>query len=1294
MIFLREMKFVLALLLLIPILGIGVSDGHGTNEGMSYIIPTLELEKRNLTTGSCFNVFQYLHANKFPSKIEMFLSEKRWLCFGSGISRCFPGLNKVFLKIILLERVYEIAMGYQFWLNEVTHIITCSMEQCPMRHQLNPFNGEKFMELFQRAFIFALDYEMQLESFGHNLTLVLYESYTSQDHILDLQTEQNVTIENITKLITRHLGLVDVTIDEIFFNINQTAQQLLDTVPGDCCSDNQLYTIQYIPSYHIPITINFYWRICENITANNNSIFLERILDNTVTDVNQKAKLLQDTLQELLISQTSTGTDDTRDAKETQTSSTVNERDDSTKVTQSSTSFASTTVVRTTTTTAAVTSPPDTSEVQFRISGPRTINSCGSYQLKAEQISGHQGMALTYNWQLITPAEKLENSSFSSKALQNATGILPIDATTLTLGIEYNLTLTVTNYMDTSKTHYHTITVVDGLTPVLQIKPINVIPNKVRSLTRIRLEAYVTYSFGDNCKVEVTRTAYQWTSNMSNLLPNVTNKRELVIPPHTLPVGASVMFSATVTSTIAETDVTVGDNIIITIIASPLVAHIRGASQRKVGPDDMIELDGSLSSDPDEPEGKNISTLQFEWTCLKVPTKPSCDIGQDRTLEKLRFSSSMLGLGEFEINLKVTKDNREMTSSIILEVQKNPVHLIKMTTRGDRNQFRDDEDVYIQANIRIMELLAIGDLHVTWQEKNNMLDNTTWRFGLTEYTVVARDDQFTTHIVIPASETEPGISYSIFIITTLTHTEATYAMFNFSIYSSIHQCQVETTQYEEMEPLTIRATGCFSDSDTQPLTYQPFLRFELDGGDDVTIVLGGSRGDVEQIVIATPIVYDRESVTVGLKVCDTRMTCIDVSSNTGYISRNTTLTEAEIETFITERITNELMKGNIGTAFINTVSLSSLDRKLMHEQQRRRRDVNVEVHVNTADINTVLIVVNNVDLDESKDNVLTRVGNYQIQILDMIASSGPPDTSDGDVILIFFPQMVQQSFTEANIDTQLEALRKIMEKAKDEGHQLSYETVDRTLTALSTTGEKVKSKGWSQTKRESQLHEIRELRIMALQQLGKALNIESNLVFNIRGNRMGIFSFLPQEDTWLQHDNLHVFLRPGDSIQNMFGYNWCSDDVVCDGLNAILIELDDLDKNVTKCSNFTDVQLLNPITGNPEAITSLEDRMELNFTLVSGDLSDCVCKFWNETTGKLEETGVITSTHDGHVICKTDHLTSFVVVRATHVPGSGTNHLGTIVIILALVTFVVLLVVISGILIKFMHKKKIYPARE
>lgn len=78
------------------------------------------------------------------------------------------------------------------------------------------------------------------------------------------------------------------------------------------------------------------------------------------------------------------------------------------------------------------------------------------------------------------------------------------------------------------------------------------------------------------------------------------------------------MYSATVTSTIAETDVTVGDNIIITIIASPLVAHIRGASQRKVGPDDMIELDGSLSSDPDEPEGKNISTLQFEWTCLKV----------------------------------------------------------------------------------------------------------------------------------------------------------------------------------------------------------------------------------------------------------------------------------------------------------------------------------------------------------------------------------------------------------------------------------------------------------------------------------------------------------------------------------------------------------------------------------------------------------------------------------------------------------------------------------------------------
>lgn len=76
-------------------------------------------------------------------------------------------------------------------------------------------------------------------------------------------------------------------------------------------------------------------------------------------------------------------------------------------------------------------------------------------------------------------------NNFSSSYFDfNISDILPIDATTLTPGTGYTLTVTLTNFLNTAKTRTHTVTVVNDVKPVLLIKPTNVIASRVKTSTR------------------------------------------------------------------------------------------------------------------------------------------------------------------------------------------------------------------------------------------------------------------------------------------------------------------------------------------------------------------------------------------------------------------------------------------------------------------------------------------------------------------------------------------------------------------------------------------------------------------------------------------------------------------------------------------------------------------------------------------------------------------------------------------------------------------------------------------
>lgn len=63
-----------------------------------------------------------------------------------------------------------------------------------------------------------------------------------------------------------------------------------------------------------------------------------------------------------------------------------------------------------------------------------------------------------------------------------------------------------------------------------------------------------------------------------------------------------------------------------------------------------------------------------------------------------------------------------------------------------------------------------------------------------------------------------------------------------------------------------------ADPDSEPLTYQPVFAVRLEDGYK-KIVLGRQKGASSQTVIATPIEYNGENVTVGFEVNEESTHC-------------------------------------------------------------------------------------------------------------------------------------------------------------------------------------------------------------------------------------------------------------------------------------------------------------------------------------------------------------------------------------------------------------------------------------
>ncbi|KAJ8048151.1 hypothetical protein HOLleu_00338 [Holothuria leucospilota] len=561
----------------------------------------------------------------------------------------------------------------------------------------------------------------------------------------------------------------------------------------------------------------------------------------------------------------------------------------------------------------SIQAPNTQQRLSFTITGPTRINSCGNYQLRAEQISGHGGRPVTYQWQLWNESIPygLNEGNQSPEVSINAAGILPGN---------YSVSLNITNF-----------------------------------LQQVKLEAVLTFSFGDDCKTTGDVPKYEWSSSGDIIIPEELSKnRILVLPPNTLPVGTNIHITVSVSLTGAKGPTTVTEDIQLTTVSSPLVAQIIGASILTLGPDETASSENSCNS------------------YLKSPL----------TLPELSITSSQFTEGTYSIILTVSKDT---------------------STRELR------------------------------------------RTAFVSATLVIVNDR------VPV--------------------------------------------------ITINATGCVADPDLEPLTYQPVFALPVKSGFK-KIVLGGSKSDSEQRVIASPINYNEGQVYVGFMICDASSTCIDEFHITDYVPAKE-ITPSEQQEYITHNVDEVLERGDIATAFRNVINIANLLKKTSLPTRRRRRDTEVQFTFQ-GNLDSVFLVVNGQTVQVNGNDAETQ---FKIELAGKQAmvffSVRPVDVNEGALVSDLSSQMMISMFTEEEIDEVLRTIRRILDKARDEGALYSKDTIERNL------------------------------REMALKQAGQHLNIDEHVTFDVLGTQMFVAYSFPKHEVTLTNDSVHrVNARLGRNLSN------------------------------------------------------------------------------------------------------------------------------------------------------------------
>lgn len=239
---------------------------------------------------------------------------------------------------------------------------------------------------------------------------------------------------------------------------------------------------------------------------------------------------------------------------------------------------------------------------------------------------------------------------------------LLLPASLLTTGVTYNITLTLTNYLNSRSTSTPLQVLVTATSVpllVLQAPP----RLTVRPWQQLLLSASSSLS---SCSGIGSATgvalSHAWFLDGVQL-PDATN-RYVVLPPYTLQASQEYTMMVVVTDANGLTNTA---STILTTSGGRFKAVIGGGNYRSIGLGSYLRLDGSASFDDEEVGSSAASSLVYLWTCARADSfyGQACNAMLDPNAAVQIVTGLATGEGSLYITLWSTDQSTNLRRNII-----------------------------------------------------------------------------------------------------------------------------------------------------------------------------------------------------------------------------------------------------------------------------------------------------------------------------------------------------------------------------------------------------------------------------------------------------------------------------------------------------------------------------------------------------------------------------------------------------------------------------------------------------
>lgn len=399
------------------------------------------------------------------------------------------------------------------------------------------------------------------------------------------------------------------------------------------------------------------------------------------------------------------------------------------------------------------------------IAVPRVVVACANVTVDASLSSGHGGRPWkSANWVVRANVPGIDTSELQNRlnglGTKLAESLRFLASRYATLGVQYTISLSVTNFLGRSSSASVVFTLSDNPNfPIVQIlgdtaiavSPLNTITVFASSGKSVCAEKSVIFT--------TFWTVYASDNSVVNFRSTSVNPNVLLLPSHSLSPGSRyrVVVTTSVTASVANPAVSASAEAYVSVSTGKVVAVVRGGSSRLVLPAELIYIDASNSYDENVASSAP-SQLTFKWTCTFLSTArfgQSCNnMFANAQIARAAVLGTTLSSSEaYSFTVQVAApDGRAASKSITLQIQ-DVTSSTSVSINSAPIKVNANQRLTLSANLR-----ANYGLTGTWSVSNGgsalaltTATPATSSFGIAE---LASGTEFS--LLVPANQLNPG----------------------------------------------------------------------------------------------------------------------------------------------------------------------------------------------------------------------------------------------------------------------------------------------------------------------------------------------------------------------------------------------------------------------------------------------------------------------------------------------------------------------------------------------------------